>query len=256
MKRVERGSFAEALERCFTVFYVNIEIGPVAILVLSKVEVGGGLLQLELPNIRLGLKPGVEQCQQRVVTGEHLGLDLGLAALGVGLLLDLRCAPRGGQALTHGVDQCRQRHGRYFFRFAEHLPDVIELVNLGEAVRALEGGDNCLRLGRIDWQLGQTPENLIQLAQVAFLFRPGERRATWPRRDVNRHTNSGHARLCATVGVTGLCPATEQHVGDALGRWRVEFGQAFDLIERLDSFPVLQECFGEGGYDTGAAAFR
>ena len=54
----------------------------------------------------------------------------------------------------------------------------------------------------------------------------------------------------------GLCPATEQHVGDALGRWRVEFGQAFDLIERLDSFPVLLECFGEGGYDTGAAAFR
>ena len=93
MQRVERGGLAEALERRLTVLHVHIEVGLVAVLVLGKVEVRGGLLQLELPDIRLGLEPVVEQRQQRVVTGQHLGLDLRLAALGVGLLLDLRRAP-------------------------------------------------------------------------------------------------------------------------------------------------------------------
>ena len=122
-------------------------------------------------------------------------------------------------------------------------------------MRALECGDDGPRFRRADRQFGQALEDLAQLAKVALLLGPRERRAAWPWRDVNRHTDSGHARLCATVGVTGLCPATEQDVGDALGRYRVELGQALNLIESLDSFLVLQKRLGEGGHDTGAAAF-
>ena len=93
LQRVQRGRFAEPCERRLAVRYVLIEVGLVAVLVLGEVEVCGCLLQLELPDIRLGLKPGVEQRQQCVVPGEHLGFDLRLAALGAGLLLDLRRAP-------------------------------------------------------------------------------------------------------------------------------------------------------------------
>ena len=93
LQRVQRGRFAEPCERRFAVRHVLIEVGLIAILVLGEVEVCGCLLQLELPDIRFGIKAGAEQRQQCVVSREYLGLNLGLAALGAGLLLDLRRAP-------------------------------------------------------------------------------------------------------------------------------------------------------------------
>ena len=93
LQRVEHGGLAESLERRLAVLHVQLEFSLVAVLVLCEVEVCGGLLQLELPDIRLGLEPVIEQRQQCVVTGEHFNLDLRFTALGVGLLLDLRRAP-------------------------------------------------------------------------------------------------------------------------------------------------------------------
>ena len=93
LQGVERGGLAETLERRLAVLHVHLEFSLVAVLVLCEVEVRGSLLQLELPDIRLGLEPVIEQRQQCVVASEHLGLDLRFTALGVGLLLDLRRTP-------------------------------------------------------------------------------------------------------------------------------------------------------------------
>ena len=88
--------------------HVNIEVRLVAVLVLGKVEVGGGLLELELPDVRVRLEALVEQGELGFVAGDHLGLDLRFLPLGVGLLLDLRRAPRGSETLAHGVRQAGQ----------------------------------------------------------------------------------------------------------------------------------------------------